>query len=180
MSGQRDEPRPGSAPGAGRRTPIPTHRHPALIALVAVGGGAGSIARYGVTLLLPGAAAVGGWPLATLTVNVLGTFVLGFGLEALAQLGHETPRRRAVRLAGGTGFLGGFTTYSAFALQTQVLLADGRAGLALASVLVMVALGMVSCIAGIRLGRRVGRTYLRRAPAARARAADPPETGATG
>ncbi|GAB4086901.1 CrcB family protein [Myceligenerans cantabricum] len=143
----------------------PAHRRPALIGLVALGGGLGSAARYGVEALLPADGATGGWPLATLAVNLLGAFALGLGLEALARLGRETPLRRNVRLAGGTGFLGGFTTYSALALETERLLAGGQAGVAVAYVLVTLALGATCCLAGVVLGDRAGSAYLRRAGA---------------
>lgn len=161
-------PEPPTAPPAapGSRRKLPAHLRPALIGLVALGGAVGSAARYGTELLLPDAAATGGWPLATLAVNLVGAFALGFGLEALARLGRETPLRRNVRLTGGTGFLGGFTTYSALALQTERLLSGGQVGVALAYVLVTLILGILCCLGGILLGQRAGTGYLRRARAA--------------
>lgn len=166
MNASSPEPSDPSPPGArgGRR--LPAHLRPALIGLVALGGAAGSTARYGIELLLPDAGATGGWPLATLTVNLLGAFALGFGLEALARLGRETPLRRDVRLVGGTGFLGGFTTYSALALETERLLSGGQAGTAVAYVLVTIAAGAAACLAGVLLGERAGSAYLRRSRAA--------------
>lgn len=161
---------PRSAPvGPGTRRTF-GHRRPRLIALVAIGGALGSVARYGIAVALPDAAALNGWPAATLMVNLVGAFALGFGLEALAQLGRETPLRRDVRLLGGTGFLGGFTTYSSFALQAQDLLAGGQAGVAIGYVMVSLVAGLSSCLAGLLLGARVGR--------ARRRGTDPRREGA--
>ncbi|WP_344102945.1 CrcB family protein [Myceligenerans crystallogenes] len=176
MNGSRPEPAPAPAPEAGRRG-MPAHLRPGLIGLVAAGGALGSAGRYGVELLLPDAAATGGWPLATLTVNLLGAFALGFGLEMLARLGRETPRRRNVRLAGGTGFLGGFTTYSALALEGQQLLSGGAAAVAAGYLLVTLVAGVACCVAGVVLGDRTGVAYLRRA---RARSMPPAPAGGHG
>jgi fluoride exporter len=52
-------------------------------------------------------------PLATLLINLAGAFLLGVLLERLGRARGEPQRRRLVRLLAGTGFLGGFTTYSA-------------------------------------------------------------------
>lgn len=163
------EPAPATPSGDGGSRGVPAHLRPGLIGLVALGGAAGSAARYGTELLLPAPGATGGWPLATLTVNLLGAFALGFGLEALARLGRETPRRRNVRLVGGTGFLGGFTTYSALALETERLLSGGQPGVALAYVLVTLVVGALACLAGVLLGERAGRARVRRSRGAAAR-----------
>ncbi|MBE1877962.1 CrcB family protein [Myceligenerans sp. TRM 65318] len=164
MSAPASEPSP-TPPGPGGRRRLPAHLRPALIGLVALGGALGSAARHGTEIVLPPAGTTGGWPLATLAVNLLGAFALGFGLEALARLGRETPVRRNVRLAGGTGFLGGFTTYSALALETERLLSGGQAGVAVAYVLVSLVLGALCCLAGVVLGERAGAAYLRRSRA---------------
>ncbi|GAB3158507.1 hypothetical protein GCM10027059_03370 [Myceligenerans halotolerans] len=166
MNASISEPPAAPAPGPGGRRRLPAHLRPSLIGLVAVGGAVGSAARYGTEVLLPAAGATGGWPLATLAVNLVGAFALGLGLEALARLGRETPVRRNVRLAGGTGFLGGFTTYSALALETERLLSGGQAGMAVAYVLVTLVLGVLCCLTGVLLGERAGAAYLRRSRAA--------------
>ena len=131
------------------------HTSPALIGIVAVGGAIGSLARYGVSHLLP---AQDGIPVGTLVENVLGAFLLGLLLEALLRAGAENRARRAMRLGLGTGLLGGFTTYSALALEVHALWADGRIGLALAYGLGSVVLGTAAATAGIIVGaRRVAR-----------------------
>ncbi|WP_125772724.1 fluoride efflux transporter FluC [Antribacter gilvus] len=143
---------------AGRRPP---HREPALIGLVAAGGAVGSVLRYAVALALPagwlgaGWPAVG-WPFATLVVNVVGAFALGWLLERLGRAGAETPRGRALRLTFGTGLLGGFTTYSAFALETWTLLDAGRGAGALGYVAATILVGTAACVAGVAAGARGG------------------------
>ena len=131
------------------------HRDVRLVALVAVGGAVGSVLRYATALVLPGSD--GGWPWATLIVNVAGAFALGWLLEALARRGRETPRLRRLRLLLGTGLLGGFTTYSSLALETERLLAGGHAGVAVAYAGVTLAAGTVAAVAGVGLGQRTSR-----------------------
>jgi CrcB protein len=79
--------------------------------LVALGGALGSVARYLVSLALGG----GAFPWGTLAVNVLGSAAIG----AAAGLGVQGP----ARLFLVTGLLGGFTTFSAFSLETGTLFA---------------------------------------------------------
>lgn len=86
-------------------------------------------------------------PVATLVVNLLGSFALGI---VVGRLGDRHPLTRGFV---GTGVLGGFTTYSAFALQTATLLtAAPVAGLALAVVSVL--LGLAAAALGLHLTRR--------------------------
>ncbi|ALU39169.1 CrcB [Kocuria flava] len=132
--------------------PRPPHRRPLLILAVGAGGAAGTGARHGLALLLPPAA---GWPVATLAANLLGAFLLGLLLEALARRGAETPRRELLRLGLGTGALGGFTTFSALALETERLLAGGAPGQAVGYLVLSVTGGFAACLAGVLLaGRR--------------------------
>jgi fluoride exporter len=135
-------------------TPVAVHLRPGFIVLVAVGGAAGSIARYGVERLL---GTSDGLPVGTLTVNLTGAFLLGVLIEVLALRGSDAGHRRAARLLLGTGFLGGFTTYSALAVETDGLLRDGRAGLALAYVLATVVVGLLASLAGVLAARKAAR-----------------------
>ncbi len=136
------------------------HRDLRLLALVAAGGAAGSMARYGVGLLLPPSS--GGWPWGTFAVNVLGAFLLGWLLEAVARRGPETPRLRRVRLFAGTGVLGGFTTYSSLALETTGLTGDGAWLVAAGYVGATLVLGTLAALLGALLGLRGRRSTLGR------------------
>lgn len=115
--------------------------------LVGLFGALGSLLRFALAV---GLAGVSAWPLATFLVNVLGSFALGFVSEALV-----TVRLFGVdaQLVLGTGFLGGFTTYSAFDVQALRMLERGEwargGGYIVATVLVCLLAGY----AGLALGR---------------------------
>lgn len=114
--------------------------------LVALGGALGASGRYGVNQLLPWSGA--GVPWATLAANVVGGFAMGV-LFALAG------DNRAVMLALGVGVLGGFTTFSAFSMETVRLLQRGDAGTAALYVGVSVILSVGAALAGFSLARSV-------------------------
>lgn len=93
------------------------------IGAVMIGGGAGVLTRYWLDQAIP---SVSGWPFATLVINLSGAWALGALLEGLHRRGSDVGLRRGLRLLLGTGFLGGFTTYSALALESVQLLAVGE------------------------------------------------------
>ncbi|MGX5359629.1 fluoride efflux transporter FluC [Kocuria sp. KH4] len=134
-----------------RLPPRLPHRRLLPVLAVGLGGALGTGARHGVAAALP---AVSGWPVATLAVNLLGAFLLGMLLEGLLLRGAETPRRLLLRLGAGTGFLGGFTTFSALALEVQRMLSAGSPGPALAYAGVSLAGGFTACLAGVLLAAR--------------------------
>src|SRR5688572_24652210 len=111
--------------------------------LVALGGALGSVSRYGIGRLWP--VAPGGWPVATFTVNVLGCFIIGLIYMWVAARGGSADN---ARLFWMTGVLGGFTTYSAFALESSLL---GLSMTGLAYVLATV----VGCLVAALLGLKV-------------------------
>ncbi len=113
---------------------------------MAAGGAVGSLGRYGLAQALP---AQHGWPVGTLTANLAGALLLGVLLEVLGRRGPETPGRLRVRLALGTGVLGGFTTVSSLALETERLLADGAVGTALAYAGTSAVGGVLCAAAGV-------------------------------
>lgn len=120
--------------------------------LVAAGGALGAGARHlvsGVFLRQFG----GAWPWGTLVINVAGSLLLGLLVGVLAFRGGEGQAQ--LRLLLGTGVLGGFTTFSAFSLETVELIERGRAGSALIYALGSVALGVAGVFAGLWLARRL-------------------------
>ncbi|UOR02995.1 CrcB family protein [Leucobacter allii] len=125
------------------------------LAVVAVGGAAGSLARYGTGLLIGSPDANGGFPFATLLVNVLGAFLLGALVEVVARRGGERGRWRTARLLLGTGVLGGFTTYSLYAGDTARLLLEGRIGVALGYAAATLLAGAAASGLGILAGRGI-------------------------
>ena len=119
--------------------------------LIFAGGGAGSMLRYAVGLWVESRTGPG-FPWGTFAVNASGCFLIG----VLATLADEhawiTP---AARLALVTGFLGGFTTFSTFGLETWELVEDGRAWRALANAAASVAAGVAAVVVGVQLPRQL-------------------------
>ena len=113
--------------------------------LVALGGAAGTLGRYGIGLI---AAPISrGLPWGTILVNLAGSFVIGFvGTLTLAQ--GRFPLPESLRLCVIVGVCGGFTTFSSFSLQTLDLLRVGATGRAVANVALSVAL----CLGAVALG----------------------------
>ncbi|WP_308798215.1 fluoride efflux transporter FluC [Agromyces silvae] len=140
--------------GARAPHPRPAHRQWRYVGLVAAGGALGTSLRAAVTLLVP---EVDVFPVATFGVNLVGAFVLGVVLEALARSGPDEGPRLGVRLFVGTGVLGGFTTYSALATATAELTSAGSTWWAMAYGLGTVLLGAVASVGGIALGGLIGR-----------------------
>lgn len=116
--------------------------------LVFVGGAAGTLGRHGVSEWMGTSTT---WPWPTFVVNVLGSLLLGLVVSRFVQ-----PDDRQ-RLLLGTGVLGGFTTYSAFVVETDRLLRDDHVALAMLYPVSTVALGAVAAIAGMVVGRQVPR-----------------------
>lgn len=120
----------------------------AVLGAVAAGGAVGAAARYLVGLgvgELGGSAEVG-----TLIVNVVGCALIGVLMVRLSRRGA---RSRLVRPALGTGVLGGFTTFSAYAVDVDTLARSQSLWLALTYLLITPVLAMLAVWAGARLGR---------------------------
>ncbi|WOP17238.1 CrcB family protein [Raineyella sp. LH-20] len=132
----------------------PAHLQGRLVALVIVGGVLGTGTRQALGLVVP---PTGDFPLAIFLINLTGAFVLGALLEALLRSGLDEGWRRGLRLTAGTGFLGGYTTYSSLAVATGQLFGHGRVLLGVAYALGSVVLGVGAAALGIVAGRRLMR-----------------------
>jgi len=117
--------------------------------LVALGGAAGSVLRYwmsGVAQRL--APATGAWslfPVGTLAVNLLGCLLVGALAGIADRRGALSPETRALLMVG---FLGGFTTFSAFANETVAVWRAGALMVAIVNVVMSVAICLVAVLAG--------------------------------
>lgn len=98
-----------------------------VVAVVAAGGAIGASARYGASLIWP--TAPGTFPTTTLLVNVIGCAVMGAFMAVLTEI--RAPHR-LLRPFFGTGVLGGFTTFSTYAVDIERLVEGGHAGTGLA------------------------------------------------
>lgn len=127
----------------------PPRGGPPAWALVFAGGTLGAGTRNALTLAFP---TRHGLPFTVGVINVLGAFALGLLLEALARRGPDEGGRRTLRLLAGTGFLGGFTTYSSLTTDTARLLHDGRIAAGLVYGAASVLLGALATLAGIATG----------------------------
>ncbi|QEW04141.1 fluoride efflux transporter FluC [Microbacterium lushaniae] len=133
--------------------PRPAYAQPKLIAFVFLGGALGASARLGLTLAMPSDAG-DDWPV--LIANLVGAFLLGLLLTGLASRKPETPGRRDFRLFAGTGFMGGFTTYSSLATNTAELFESDVLGAVLYSLGTLLG-GIAAAAVGIWLAGLVWR-----------------------
>ena len=116
---------------------------------IALGGAAGSLARYWVATSVESRVHVGG--AGTFTVNLVGALAIGLILGAVEARFTATPRW--VTLGLTTGILGGFTTFSAFAYDAVWHVEAGDTALAFAYVIGTVVLGIAAAAGGLALGR---------------------------
>ncbi|WP_407317462.1 CrcB family protein [Isoptericola halotolerans] len=131
--------------------PLPGHFRWTSIGLVMVGGTFGAAGREGVSLAVPD---LDQMPVATLIANVVGAFLLGYLTVALAHQLRGDARGPRLTLLLGTGFCGGFTTYSSLATDTAILLDGSRVDLATIYVLATVLVGASATFAGIVVAAR--------------------------
>ncbi len=113
--------------------------------LVALGGAIGSVARFGIgQLTLPISRSL---PWGTIIINVAGSFFIGF-FGTLTLANGKYPVSENARLFVMVGLCGGFTTFSAFSLQTLDLVRDGSLGSALANIV----LSVTMCVGAVAVG----------------------------
>jgi fluoride exporter len=108
---------------------------------IALGGAGGALARHGLSTLVH---SLGGshFPLGTLTVNVLGSLLIGVMYVLIVESGLLHPDWRTIFIVG---FLGAFTTFSTFSLETVTLLESGQSGMAL----IYIVSSLAVCIGGV-------------------------------
>jgi fluoride exporter len=124
---------------------------PAVLAVVAVGGALGSAARYGVSLVLPPDPA-SGLPWATLTVNAVGCLLIGVLTVVVTE---ARTAHRLTRPFLGVGFLGGFTTFSTWAVEVRGMLVGGRALVGVGYLALTLAVAFAAVAVGLAGARRV-------------------------
>ncbi len=148
-----------------RAEPSPTHRagvrrprrtHPGILGVIVAGGFLGTLGRYEVYRAWPTAPTH--FPTGTLVINTSGAFLLGLLLTLLLEHRTPEPLGHYVRPFVGTGLLGGWTTYSTFAVGAVVLIKAGNLGTAVAYLLATLVAGTVAVVAGMALGRLGGDT----------------------
>jgi fluoride exporter len=115
------------------------------IAYVSIGAILGALARFYITHLSSELSHHHGFPYGTLTVNLLGCFIVGYVLTWTANHAEDH-----WRLLAATGFCGAFTTFSAFAFETMAYWHEGRIGACLLNFL----LNNVLCLIAVTLGIR--------------------------
>ncbi|MFI7190088.1 fluoride efflux transporter CrcB [Nocardia nova] len=122
--------------------------HGAVLAVVALGGGLGALARYGITHLLP--TEPGRFPWGTFAVDVSGCFAIGVLMVLITEVWTAHPLLRPLL---GTGFLGGFTTFSTYAVEARNLLQPGNVPLAFAYLAGTLLCALLAALGGLTLAR---------------------------
>ncbi|WP_405759948.1 fluoride efflux transporter CrcB [Streptomyces sp. NBC_01420] len=121
----------------------------AVVGVVALGGAVGASARYGAGLLWP--TATGTFPWTTLVVNVVGCAVIGVFMVIISEVWAA---HRLVRPFFGTGVLGGFTTFSTYAVDIERLVSKDRAGTGLVYLGVTLLAALAAVWSAVWLTRR--------------------------
>lgn len=156
-----------------RRTTRTATGHPSTTAAIAAGGALGALSRYGLTaVVLDGA---GSFPWGTFLVNIVGCALIGVLMALLLEVWVA---HRLWRPFLGIGFLGGFTTFSTYAVQTRGLLDAGQAATGLLYLFGTVAAALVAVWFGTHLTRLAVRAYPRRSLARRSHESPPEENAA--
>ena len=117
---------------------------------IVVGGSLGTLARAALGVAFPTTS--GTFPWTTLTINVVGSFVLGIVVVLLVDRFRPPPFLRPLL---ATGFLGGFTTFSTFMVDTAQLGRHGHVPTAVTYVVASIVVGVVAAWLGIVAGKRV-------------------------
>ncbi|WP_432694970.1 fluoride efflux transporter CrcB [Marinobacterium sp. YM272] len=116
--------------------------------LIALGGALGALGRYWVSGVLNNAEHR--LPLGTMTVNVVGSFLMGVCFVLILERAKLSPEMRPLLM---TGFMGAFTTFSTFSLETVAMMQEGHMMSALIYILLSLILCLVALYAGLALTR---------------------------
>ena len=125
-----------------------TELKPAVLAVIAGGGALGGLSRYGVQVAFPAKA----FPWATFGINVSGCLLIGVLMVLIAR---RFPTAKLLRPFVGVGFLGGFTTFSTYAIDIRNTIASGRPGVALLYLVGTLVAAIGAVWAGMALTERV-------------------------
>ena len=119
--------------------------------LVFVGGGVGAAVRF---LVTTAAARWGAFPLGTLAVNAVGSFLMGLVMGAILLLTEKYGLiAEPLRLLLAVGFLGGLTTFSSFSFETLLLIKGGSCLLALCNIALQILAGLLLAALGMALAK---------------------------
>jgi CrcB protein len=121
-----------------------------LLAVIAVGGAVGSVGRYAAGLAFPHAD--GGFPWSTFLVNLLGSLAMGVLVVWILSMARPHPWLRPFF---GVGVLGGWTTFSGYALDIHAMVRAGSVGKALLYLVASLLLGLVAVGIGVTAGERL-------------------------
>ncbi|MGW1161703.1 fluoride efflux transporter CrcB [Streptomyces sp. NPDC002513] len=142
--------RAGTPASGSARRPSPWHEQGPVVAVVALGGALGATARYAASLLWP--ARTGGFPWTTFGVNLVGCAVIGVFMVVITEVWAA---HRLVRPFFGTGVLGGFTTFSTYAVEIQKLVDAGEPRTALAYLVATLAGALAAVWLAMTAARRL-------------------------
>ncbi len=128
---------------------------------VALGAGLGAVCRAGLDRTVTHRVGLTRLPWATLTVNVVGSFILGFVLGWSAQVAagasaDQVESARTIELIVGIGFAGGLTTFSTYSWESWNLVREGRGRGVLVYSALTIVLGLMAVALGTAAGRAVG------------------------
>ncbi len=123
-----------------------------LVVTIGLAGATGSLCRYAVATVVTSDAS--GFPWSTFWVNVVGSALIGFILILLLE---KFPRARLARPLIVTGFLGGFTTFSTYVVDADLLVRNGDVVMATLYIVASLVVGMAAVVAGIVLARVIVR-----------------------
>jgi len=140
--------RPRTAKVTTRRPRVTVHRL-VTVGSIGLGGATGTLLREWLSLAFP--TPTGAFNQTIFGINVSGSFLLGLLLAVIHRFGPDAGWRRRVRLIAGTGVLGGFTTYSAFALGVV----SGTPPIGIAYALASIGTGIAAAAFGLWLPRRI-------------------------